>query len=300
MSENKKVFFIINKFSGPGYRPDVEGKIIETCDKLDLECTIEFTRERGHATELAQQAVSQHFPVVFAVGGDGTVNEVAQGLVFSKSVMGILPKGSGNGLARHLNIPVNFLRSLQTIASKKTIAMDTILVNGKLSVNIAGIGFDGYVASLFGKDGKRGFIGYSKLVLREFNRFEEFPVKVEVDGSSLNRTAFILALANSSQFGNNVRVAPQASVCDSLIDVCLIRKAPLLRTFGIARRMFDGSFDRSDFVEIIKAQKIHLEFEQAQAFHIDGEPMDPQQHFSVEMQAGSLHMLVPDKISSKI
>jgi len=182
MSENNKVFFIINKYSGASYRPEVEGRIITACGQLNLECSIEFTKERGHATELARQAVEQDFRTIFAVGGDGTVNEVAQGIVNTPATMGILPKGSGNGLARHLCIPMSFMRSLATLSSRQTIKMDTVLVNGRLSVNIAGIGFDGHVAGLFGRNGKRGLIGYARLVIKEFRSFKEFPVDMEVDG----------------------------------------------------------------------------------------------------------------------
>ena len=174
MSENNKVFFIINKYSGASYRPEVEGRIITACGQLNLECSIEFTKERGHATELARQAVEQDFRTIFAVGGDGTVNEVAQGIVNTPATMGILPKGSGNGLARHLCIPMSFMKSLATLSSRQTIKMDTVLVNGRLSVNIAGIGFDGHAAGLFGKDGKRGLIGYARLVIKEFRASRNF------------------------------------------------------------------------------------------------------------------------------
>src|SRR5690348_8426839 len=108
---NKSALFIVNKFSGGGYRPEVEGRIIEECKTAGIECRIEFTQRRGHATELAQWAVEQKMDYAFAVGGDGTVNEVAQGLVDTDVVMGILPKGSGNGLARHLRVPMDFKNS---------------------------------------------------------------------------------------------------------------------------------------------------------------------------------------------
>ena len=299
MSENKKVFFIINKHSGAGYKEDVEGRIITACGKSNLECTIEFTRERGHATELAKEAIKQKFHAVFAVGGDGTVNEVAQALIHGDTTMGILPKGSGNGLARHLGIPMSFAKSLETITSKKTIAMDTVLVNNKLSVNVAGIGFDGHVAGLFGKDGKRGLFGYGKLALKEFLTYPEFKVDITMDGKLLSRSAFIIALANSCQFGNNARVAPHASICDQLVDVCLIRKVPLLQVIGFTYKMFTGSFDRSAFVEIKKAKKVTLEFSAPMAYHIDGESMKPLKKFSVEVQPKSLKMLVPEHTKIK-
>jgi YegS/Rv2252/BmrU family lipid kinase len=300
MSENNKLFFIINKYSGAGYRPEVEGRIITACGQLNLECTIEFTQERGHATELARQAVEQNFRTVFAVGGDGTVNEVAQGIINTGTIMGILPKGSGNGLARHLRIPMNFLKSLATLSSRQTIAMDTVLVNGRLSVNIAGIGFDGHVAGLFGKDGKRGLIGYSWLVAKEFRSFGEFPVDMIVDGQRLRRNTFILAFANSSQFGNNARVAPYASVCDQRVDVCLVKKVPLSQAIGFAQKMFNGTMDRSAFVEIIQAKKIELQFDKPMPYHIDGEAMEPLGRFSIEVQPKSLRMLVPEGVNTSV
>ena len=294
MNENNKVFFIINKYSGTGFRPELEGLIVSMCDKLNLECTIEFTQDRGHATELAKNASVANFKKVFAVGGDGTVNEVAKGLVHTATQMGIVPKGSGNGLARHLGIPMDVKKSLELLQSVKTIQMDTIAFNDKLSVNVSGIGFDGHVAGLFGKDGKRGLVGYIKLVSKEFFSFREFPVDIVADGKSYQRNAFILAIANSSQFGNNARIAPYASVCDQLIDICFVRKVPILHSIGFGWRMFSGKLDTSSFVEIIKAKKISIRFPKPMPFHIDGEAMEPVDFFDITLSPASLNMIVPD------
>jgi diacylglycerol kinase (ATP) len=295
MPEQKKILFIINKFSGGGFSPSLEGRIIDASAAAQVECTIEFTKARGHATELAKKAsVENLFHTVFAVGGDGTVNEVAQGLVGTQTIMGILPKGSGNGLARHLALPMDFKKSLSLIASSHIISMDTFLVNGMLSVNVSGVGFDGHVASQFGKNGKRGFIGYSKLVIKEFLSFKEFSVDVELDGKKYLKEAFIVALANSSQFGNNARVAPQASVCDELIDVCFVKKVPLHRAVDFGYQMFSGQLNKSAFVEIVQAKEIRLEFKEPIAFHIDGEAQPAAQVINVKMQPASLRMLLTD------
>ncbi len=294
MNENSKVFFIINKYSGAGFRADLEGQIVSHCEALNLECTIEFTKEQGHAKELAINASSLGFTKVFAVGGDGTVNEVAQGLVNSKTSMGIIPKGSGNGLARHLQIPMSIKKSLSLLSSKKTILMDTLIVNGKLSVNIAGIGFDGHVAGLFGKNGKRGLIGYLKLVTKEFFGFQEFEVEMMADEKVLKRNVFILALANSSQFGNNATISPFASVCDELIDVCFIKKVSLFQSIGFANKLFTGKINTSSLVEIIKAKKVSIRFPRLMPYHIDGEPMEPESVFEIALQAASLRMIVPE------
>jgi len=295
MSENKKVLFIINRFSGGAYRPSIEGRIIDYCAQNNIECTIEFTKARGHATELAQNASKKNeFNAVFAVGGDGTVNEVAQGLVGSEMAMGILPKGSGNGLARHLAIPMDFKKSLELISSSNIIKMDTFLVNGMLSVNVSGVGFDGHVASLFGKDGKRGLLGYSKLVMKEFISFQEFRIKVEIDDQLFHKKSFMVALANSSQFGNNARVAPQASVCDQWLDVCFVKKVPLHRAIPFGYNMFSGQLQKSSLVEIVKAKKISMWFENPMSFHIDGEAHPASSHLEIEIQPASLRMIVAE------
>ncbi len=301
ISENKKVLFIINKFSGTGYSHALEGRIIAACKKLNLECVIEFTSGRGHATVLAKAAAKNDgYQSIFAVGGDGTVNEVAQGLVHGSIPMGILPKGSGNGLARHLGISTNLTKALQLIGSNEVIAMDTFHVNEHLSVNVSGIGFDGHIAGLFGKNGKRGLVNYGKLVLKEFRHYKQFPLELTMDGKRFSKEAFIVAFANSSQFGNNARVAPQASVCDQLIDVCIVKKVPASKAVGFAHKMFTGRINRSAYVEILQAKKIEIYFPQKMAFHIDGEAVPSAADFRIELFPSSLKMLVPIGQSKKV
>lgn len=295
MSENKKVLFIINKYAGTGYNPQVEAHLVSHCSELHIKPSIEFTQGRYHATELASQAAQlKKYEVVFAVGGDGTVNEVAQGLVHTSQAMGILPCGSGNGLARHLGISMNIKKALAQVGSDKCISMDSFLVNDKLSVNVSGIGFDGHIASLFGKGGKRGLIGYTGLVIKEFFGFREFPVNVTIDGITYDKHVFVLAFANSSQFGNNARVSPLASVSDGLLDVCFIRKVPLSKAAGFAQKMFTGQIHKSSLVEIVKGKQLTLSFAQAMPYHVDGEAMTPAQDFSIAIQPASVRMIVPE------
>ena len=262
---------------------------------------LEFTQRRTHATELAQQAaLSKKFDIVFAVGGDGTVNEVAQGLVHTQQIMGILPKGSGNGLARHLGIPMDFKKSLALIDSPHSISMDSFLINNKLSVNVSGIGFDGHVASLFAKGEKRGLIGYSKLVLKEFLSFHEFSIEITIDHAIFNRDVFVLAIANSSQFGNNARVSPHASVCDGLLDVCFIRKVPIAQTVGFVQKMFTGQIEKSSWVDSVQAKHLTLSFEQPMPYHVDGEAMKPERNFSITIQPASINMVVPKDSANRL
>src|SRR5688572_10734727 len=174
MSEVKNVLFIVNKYAGTGYQPHVEGRILSACEKFDIECSIEFTAGRGHATELAKEGVAKKFHRVVAVGGDGTINEVSRGLLHTTTPMGIIPKGSGNGLGRHLGISMKIEQALEQALSGQVIAMDTFLINNHLSLNVSGIGFDGHIANLFSAGQKRGFWGYTRLVVREYLIYHEF------------------------------------------------------------------------------------------------------------------------------
>jgi diacylglycerol kinase (ATP) len=293
MSENKKVFFIVNKYSGTGYRDAIEGRIISACLRAGLEPAIDFTRERGHATELAHTAVRGGFERVFAVGGDGTVNEVAQALVDTSAKLGILPKGSGNGLARHLGISTRFSSALDLIGSARSVRMDTISFNDRLSVNVSGIGFDGYVAARFGRNGRRGLPEYVSLVLREFRSFEEFSGKAIVDGDEIQLKSFIVAVANASQFGNNVRVAPHASVCDEQLDLCMIKKVSPLKAIALVNRLFNGSIAKSREVMIRKGKNIQLRLDRPVDFHIDGEPQGKASEFNIEVKPASLEVILP-------
>lgn len=292
---NKQVLFIINKYSGTGYKPAVEGRLLSFCQEAGLEAHLEFTQGRGHATELAREASqSKKFEVVFAMGGDGTVNEVANGVVNTQQVMGIIPKGSGNGLARHLGIPLDFKKCLSYIASTEVIEMDSFLVNNHLSINVSGIGFDGHIAGLFGKNGKRGLANYSKLVVQEFMRYPEFGGELKIDGTHIHESAFVIAFANSSQFGNNARIAPYASVCDGDLDISFVKKVPFLEAPAFALKMFSGNLGQSNFVKLMKGKAVQLQFSTPLAYHVDGEAMEPERQFLIQINPGSIRLLVPE------
>lgn len=292
INEVKKVLFIVNKFSGGGFRPEFEGRIIDACERHDLECTIEFTQSRGHATALALEAINSDFGVVVAVGGDGTVNEVANGLLHSQIPMGILPKGSGNGLARHLGIPMDLSKSLVSLFNSQVIAMDTFTINGKLSLNVSGIGFDGHVANLFKDNKTRGLQGYAKVTLSEFVRFKEFEAKLTMGDRESSRKGFIIAIANSSQYGNNARIAPAASVCDGLLHICFLKKVPAYR-LDFIYDFFAGKINESSFCEIMETSSMSITVDTPIAFHIDGEPSGVDTRFEIKMLPASLKILVP-------
>jgi diacylglycerol kinase (ATP) len=294
-NEVSNLLFIVNKYSGKGFQPKVEGRIIDACEKHNAECTIEFTQGRGHATILAQHAVlSKKYQQVIAVGGDGTINEVARGLLHSNLPMGILPKGSGNGLARHLGIPLRLSSALKVLFDSKPLRIDTFEVNGKLSLNVSGIGFDGHVANLFGKRKRRGLRGYAKVTLGEFVQFKEFTAEITNENIITERKAFIIAIANSSQYGNNARIAPAASVCDELLHICFLKKVPPYR-LDFMYSFFTGRIEDSSYCDIIEAKQFSIKVDSPIAYHIDGEPSGVDQKFDIKILPASLAMLVPPK-----
>lgn len=289
----EKVLFIINKYSGKGFQASVEGEVINACAAAGVEGIIEYTGSKGHATELAQEAVTLGYSRVFAMGGDGTVNEVARALIHTPVAMGIIPTGSGNGLARHLRIPLKTHAALKQLQQCSITTIDTLLINGGLSVNVSGFGFDAHVASQFGKSGERGFSGYAKLVLGEFQRYKEFEVIGELDGVKSTKPAFMVALANASQFGNNAVVSPGASVSDGAVDVCFIRRISMLEAVPFLTKIFRGKIERSRFVTIVRAKKFIATLSVPQPIHLDGEPMSPTNQIDVEVVPKSLKVIVP-------
>ncbi len=296
--DEKRLLFIVNPAAGLGHGSQLEQLIHQTCRRHNTSGHIEFTNAPGHATQLSSSAESNGFHQVVAVGGDGTINEVAKGLLHKGMPMAIVPRGSGNGLARHLGIPLNVTYALDSIFDSRVIAIDTFTVNGKLSLNISGIGFDGHVTSLFGVKSTRGFIGYIALSVQEFFNFKEFSTEIVVSEKKLLRDAFIIAIANSSQYGNNAIIAPTASVCDGLLQLNIVRKVPFYR-LDFLYSVFSGGLAHSHYCEIIEANSVGIKTSTPVHYHVDGEACGMQDTFIIAMMQSSLSVLVPKQDRNK-
>lgn len=289
MSENR-IFFIINKKAGVGYHAALEGRIIDACTQRDWECELQYTAYPGHAAALAQAALRNGHRRIVAVGGDGTINEVARSLVGTQALLGILPKGSGNGLARHLGISLNLEEALRQLFRPGVTAMDTITINGRLSVNVSGIGFDGHVASLFGKNGNRGLASYVSIVLREYARFQPFSFSMTPNHPAQHAPVYMLCFANSSQFGNHARIAPEASVRDGWIEVVAISDLSLFNMFRLARQSWLRKHNQSAAPQM-RVRHARIELDRPVAYHVDGEPCPPEQQFEIQVAPQSLQIL---------
>lgn len=300
VNTSQKVLFIANKRSGTGSYQRLEAVIQRAAFRNAATCAIKYTQSARHATELAREGLQEKYTAVVAVGGDGTVNEVACGLIGSHVPLGIIPGGSGNGLARHLGIPLDKARAVEAVFSSEPIKIDTFTINGRVSVNVSGIGFDGHVANLFGRDSKRGLGEYARIALREYTRFREFESTLTLAGTELrHRSAFIIAIANSSQYGNNARVVPHGSVCDGKINVNVIRKIPLSR-LDAAYALFKGDITRSGWCEVIETDALAMSLNRPVEYHIDGEPCGASDAFSIRINPSSLTVLVPPAMHGQI
>ena len=267
----RKALFIINPISGGKKKDGVPELIEEHLDAKLFKAVIVFSDGVSHARQIAKEAVGK-FDVVVAVGGDGTVNEVASAIVGSDTALGIVPFGSGNGLARFLKIPMDTQKAIETLGTGNTIAIDSGRLNGRPFFNMAGMGFDAHISEVFSHTKKRGFITYIKSSIKEVINYKPQTYHLDIDGKTYDREAFMLSFANSSQYGNDAHISPHASVQDGLLDVCVIKPFPLWRFFEMGIRMMRKTTDKTKYVEIIKGQRIIVKRDNPGPLHLDGEP----------------------------
>jgi YegS/Rv2252/BmrU family lipid kinase len=293
MQHKKRIRFIVNPFSGLGKQKTFKALAAQELDKSIWSWEVVFTKYPGHATILSTEAVG-HFDIVVAVGGDGTINEVGSGIIGTDVIMGIIPAGSGNGLARHLNIPLKVNRALQMFNQYNVQPIDAIRFHNKYSLNVSGVGFDGHISHLFAHAKQRGPLGYLRLITTEFSKYKSKNYRLVIDGVPYEREAFLISFANSSQYGNNVHIAPGAKIDDGWIDVCIIRDFPKLEAPALLLSLFDRTIDQSKYDEIILGRHITIESDEPLMPHVDGEPLEHNGSLNIEMIPLAIKMMVPN------
>lgn len=289
-----RVLFLINPISGIGKQRAVEQAVEDEIDHEKIDVEIAYTEYAGHARELAKNAVGK-YDVVVAVGGDGTVNEVGSSLINTTTALAIIPTGSGNGLARYLDIPLKVNRALQVINHMELKDIDTLRVNDQMSLNVAGVGFDGHISHKFAKQKNRGPAGYVKLITREYTKYKASLYRISIDGKTYELPAFMITFANSSQWGNNIHIAPQAKIDDGLIDVCIIKDFPIYEGPSLLISILDQSVDQRRYDVVTKARHISIESNDKLVAHIDGEPIELGNKAEIKIQPLSLRVIIPPK-----
>jgi YegS/Rv2252/BmrU family lipid kinase len=286
------IAFIINPFSGTEKKRDIPALIQGGLDTKIFEPEIVFTAHRGHGTELAKEFVTKGFPIVVAVGGDGTVNEIGQSLIHTNTALGIIPIGSGNGLARHLGIPMNMQKAIKQLNHSEPILMDYGLVNERPFFCTCGTGFDAYVSTEFAKGKKRGIMSYIEKVITGYFTYKSQNYHLQGEGIDLNTKAFVITFANASQWGNNAYIAPQASVQDGKLDISIMSSFPIIAIPGLALQLFAKTIDKDLFMTTLRSRDIALIREESGPFHYDGEPYVEGKEILIKTIADGLRVMV--------
>ena len=267
------ITFIINPISGT-HSKDTLPKLIEEClDKKQFQPRILYTEYAGHAAKLAKQCVEEHIDIVVAVGGDGTINEVARSLVHSTTALAIIPCGSGNGLARHLCLPIDMRKSFDIINRCHIEAFDYGIINDLPFFCTCGMGFDAFISLKFAESGKRGPITYVENVLKEGLKYKPETYEVEDDTGVHHYKAFLIACANASQYGNHAYIAPGATMKDGEMDVIIMEPFNALEAPQIAADLFMKTLSQNSKIKTFRTKKLHIHRSQKGAIHYDGDPI---------------------------
>jgi diacylglycerol kinase (ATP) len=289
--KKKKIIFIINPKSGVLKSKNLPKQIDLFIDKSIFDYQIFFTQRAGHATELAKNAVDDSCEAVIAVGGDGSINEIAKSLVNSNTCLGIIPAGSGNGIARSLGIPMQIEKALLVVNNFKVKKIDTGFIDSNTFIGIAGIGFDAHISQLFMFRKKRGFANYIKLVFFEFWNFKSNHLLLSVDGKEIfNGQVFTAVAANMHQYGNNAYIAPLALCNDGILNFTIVKKISIKSAPQLIYRLFNGTILKSKYV--ISATGKTAEFKTDSIYyHKDGEAVLVDKVLKVNVNPSSLNII---------
>ncbi|RLD37167.1 MAG: diacylglycerol kinase family lipid kinase [Bacteroidetes bacterium] len=287
----KKIRIIINPISGTNKQIKAEKAIEANLNTEMFDSEIVYSNKKGHLTTLAKDAVEKNYDAVIVVGGDGSINEAAQGLIGSKTSLGIIPIGSGNGFARHLNIPMSLPNAVERINQFRIKSVDTVKVNEQSFVSISGLGFDAHIAEKFSLAKGRGLWNYTKISIREFFSYSEKEYTISIDETTFEKKAFMIVSANANQFGNNFVIAPQAKIDDGQLDVCFVSKPELLQIPYVLFKILKKEIDQTKFVQIKKAKKIKIELNDKVFMNIDGEAIQQSKIINIAINPLSLSVI---------
>lgn len=288
----KKAVFIINLISGTSDKAAIPGLIDQYLDKTQFEYEIAVTKYAGHASEIAAKAKDDGVDVVVAIGGDGTVNEVARAIVHSSTALGIIPCGSGNGLARHLLLPLNVRKAIEVINRCEIRQLDYGIINDYPFFCTCGMGFDAFVSMKFAEAGKRGPITYVENVLREGLKYKPETYTIEDDNGTLQYKAFLISCANASQYGNNAYIAPQASMSDGLMDVIIMEPFDVFEAPQISIEMFSKTLDKNSKIKTFRTRHLHIRRDKPGVIHYDGDPVMTGADIDVELKPKGINIIV--------
>lgn len=290
----------MNPISGTSSKTGIPKVIDSTINKELFDYEIKISERPGHASEMAKEAKNNHVDVVVAVGGDGTVNEVARAIVKSRTALGIIPCGSGNGLARHLMIPMSLRKSIEIINTCEIHRLDYGVINDYPFFCTCGMGFDAFVSKKFADSGKRGPISYAENILKEGLKYQPETYTLEDETGTHQHKAFLISCANASQYGNNAYIAPQASMSDGLLDIIIMEPFDVLEAPQVSFDMFNKTLDMNSKIKTFKCKQLKVHRSKPGFIHYDGDPVMTGKDITVEMVEKGISVIVnPEGDKSK-
>lgn len=272
----KHLVFIINRKSGVDRKKAFETTIEETLDKTRFSHEIAYTEYEKHGTEIAKEAVKNKVYGAIVIGGDGSVNDVLAGLKNSDVVLGIIPKGSGNGMARTLEIPLSVHKAITVINNDKTQNIDVGYANDNIFLSNAGVGFDAMLTAKFRENKKRGFYSYSKIISKYIWNYKPQRWNITIDGRAFQRTAFMINVANGKQLGYDFSIAPNANYTDGLLDVTIIKKFFKPVALLLAWQMKNKTIHNSSYTETFRAKEVKIAAPNLRLLQTDGDAHETQ------------------------
>ena len=289
----KKLKFIINPISGGKTKREIPELISKLIDPHEFEIDYSVTKSEKDTIHIAEAAKEENMDAIIAVGGDGTINKIAQFLVGSNMALGIVPMGSGNGFARELGIPLIAEKALKVINKFNVKTIDTGLINNQVFINVCGLGFDAHVSQLFEGSTTRGLKTYVRITLRELNSYRACNYQINIDDKEYSEDAFMLVICNGTQFGNNAFIAPKAQFDDGLFNITLIKNINWLNAIRLTKNLFLKSLKDSDYAKTYEGKNITIKKIQAGPVNVDGEPVFFEGNINVSLIPLSLKVIVP-------
>ncbi len=291
MDSKKQIVFILNPISGTHSKKEFPELIDKTIDHNLFDHQLILTEYAGHAAEIAKECAAKGTDIVVAVGGDGTVNEVARSLVHTQTTLGIVPCGSGNGLARHLCLPMDIKKAIQIINDCKIEEFDYGVINDLPFFCTCGMGFDAFISLKFAEAGKRGPITYVENVLKEGLKYKPETYEVEDETGAKKYKAFLIACANASQYGNNAYIAPGATMKDGEMDVIIMEPFDALDAPQIAADLFMKTLTNNSKIKTFRTKSLHIHRGEPGAIHYDGDPIMTGEDINVHIEHEGIRIL---------
>ena len=299
MDNKRKILALINPISGTLNKDSLPKAIDKIIDYEKFEIEIKYTEHANHAYELSKEAAANGYYGVLTIGGDGTVNEVASALCDTETALGIIPLGSGNGLARHLRIPLNIDKAISIINENHIENFDYCTANDRKFFCTCGLGFDAQVSSTFAKRGKRGPVGYFQSAISEYIKYRSQTYKITSSNGIITEKAFIIACGNASQYGNNAYITPNADMQDGEIDVTVMLPITPFDTAMLGLLLFSKHIDQDVNIISFRTADLSIERESEGIMHLDGEPVNMPKTIEIKCHKGGLKIFVPTESKEK-